>query len=828
MSNTYRGPLASPVVIERLDESVVVLAADPLRGSGGDDRFAPDAPNPTRQTGESDDLVAALGGNDYIDLAGGNDGAQGGGGNDSMNGGEGNDTLLGQAGNDTLDGGAGSDVMLGGAGDDVMLDAEASLTGPAVATSADTYVGGAGNDSITLGDTDKAYGGTGDDQFFSDRYYSSSGLKLVLVDGGAGNDSLMLSGPLAEGSVMLGGAGDDVMILNPDWTQDEPHPECVGTLFDGGDGNDLMRLRGSMAGAGSTLVGGGGDDTLTAAGQVLVQAGDGDDRIVTGLIGLRFAMETNDMDVVTGAGRDTLVPMPSYGDDPVRVLDFQAGLGGDLIDVAPMLQANKAYMYGPTGPYAGTQPFETGHLRLVADGGDTLLQYYAAVIPHPAQWATALRLVGVTPGEVTDDNFLPGAGPGDYNLVQNLTGTDGNDAFTGHSADDSLRGLAGDDLLDGGFDGRDTLVGDAGADQLFGFEGDDVLDGGTDSDLLWGGDGNDTLLGGDGDDGGSYTGSLHGMYVQTYDFDGGAGNDLVDGGAGNDTMQGGDGSDTVLGGDGDDTLFDNSARFVDFADLDPDELDGGAGDDRIVVSVSDHAIGGSGDDHISYYSRGDGVVIDAGDGDDLIDTYWGNALAGTALVTTGSGADIVRPGAGTSEALDTQFVVTDFDISLGADRIDLVNVNRALGLADDADPFATGRARLVEADGATHLELDVDKKHTVWGEVLTLNGIDADSLTSDNFVQDVQPIVGPAPAAGEGEALLAADVLDFSGGMIEFAALAAGTALSGAASASYPEAGAGASAVAVADSSALPLQAAWATGAMPAWQHDSLAMHAAF
>ncbi|WP_370302140.1 calcium-binding protein [Pseudooceanicola sp.] len=74
--------------------------------------------------------------NDYLTATGyhlTNDRLKGGAGNDTLNGGNGNDRLFGDRGSDTINGGDGDDFLFGGKGRD-----------------ADTFDGGAGDDTIVL------------------------------------------------------------------------------------------------------------------------------------------------------------------------------------------------------------------------------------------------------------------------------------------------------------------------------------------------------------------------------------------------------------------------------------------------------------------------------------------------------------------------------------------------------------------------------------------------------------------------------------------------------------------------------------------------------
>jgi Ca2+-binding RTX toxin-like protein len=72
-----------------------------LTGSPIGDAFYPEA-GPGRKTTVNDDVVSALGGDDYVD---------GGLGFDTLRGGQGVDTLIGNVGNDVLTGGAGNDAF---------------------------------------------------------------------------------------------------------------------------------------------------------------------------------------------------------------------------------------------------------------------------------------------------------------------------------------------------------------------------------------------------------------------------------------------------------------------------------------------------------------------------------------------------------------------------------------------------------------------------------------------------------------------------------------------------------------------------------------------
>ncbi len=194
-------------------------------------------------------------------------------------------------------------------------------------------------------------------------------------------------------------------------------------------------------------------------------------------------------------------------------------------------------------------------------------------VPDPADVALDLT------GSAADDNLqgnggddsLSGAAGGDF-----LAGRDGDDLLDGGDSDDHLYGGEGADRLLGGAGadvlhadaGHDDLTGGSGADSMFGHAGDDALDGGAGDDSLMGGSGFDSLQGG-------------------------TGNDRLDGGYGRDLLAGGGESDVVDGGEGSDTLW---GQWPDEADLDPDFLNGGGGDDLLMLGAGDHGHGGAGAD----------------------------------------------------------------------------------------------------------------------------------------------------------------------------------------------------------------------------------------
>ena len=153
------------------------------------------------------DTVHAGGGNDAVDgsasadtLYGeaGNDQLSGHEGNDKLYGGTGNDTLIGGAGNDTISGGSGRDAMYGGSGNDNLYADLADLE--------NTLDGGTGTDSLHLSnsgtvslnnvhDVESVGLASGNDTLnLTETALLQNNSTVVVVDGGAGTDTLNYSG----------------------------------------------------------------------------------------------------------------------------------------------------------------------------------------------------------------------------------------------------------------------------------------------------------------------------------------------------------------------------------------------------------------------------------------------------------------------------------------------------------------------------------------------------------------------------------------------------------------------------------------------------------
>lgn len=184
---------------------------------------------------------------------------------------------------------------------------------------------------------------------------------------------------------------------------------------------------------------------------------------------------------------------------------------------------------------------------------------------------TVKSSVSYTLGAYVNDLVLTGSS----NI--NGTGNELDNIITGNSGRNVLRGLAGNDQLNGSNDKR--------SDTLYGGVGNDSLKGGS-KDKLYGGAGNDRLVG-------SHVGFFDNPDDTIY-MDGGDGNDYLY--ASHDAeMYGGRGNDTITGGT---SVYIDSGDGDDLLDGDESTIYGGKGNDTITGSYS-RLYGGEGDDVLS-------------------------------------------------------------------------------------------------------------------------------------------------------------------------------------------------------------------------------------
>ncbi|HMW21939.1 MAG TPA: Ig-like domain-containing protein [Burkholderiaceae bacterium] len=426
----------------------------------GDDSITTGAGNDVIYGQDGNDSILAGEGDDFVDAGDGNDTVWGHAGIDSLYGGAGADLLSAGlpiagavlVGGGLIDGGSGDDVISSREEDFVRVPYEPTVI------KGTTLIGGDGNDQIEASGQDvRIYGDfvdpaqaitSGNDFIRSlggdinskssivagagnDTVESSNADRLT-VDGGDGDDLIT---SLWDGqSTLIGGAGADSLsatFSNGDFGDPFRSQGVEMARLEGGSGNDNLRVDSMVDTTGGqteiVLLGGDDDDSLTAQdseadndasrgmAHVTLDGGAGNDTLsVSG--GIQVSM-------TGGAGSDTFkvtheqfltqrLGMRSYSNldgsstaltaDPLQITDFQAGAGGDVLDVSAVL-ANAAI-----GFVSGSNPFSSGHLSAQQVGADTHIVFdpdgQGASASPPATLAV---LQGVSVGRLVGANFLP-------------------------------------------------------------------------------------------------------------------------------------------------------------------------------------------------------------------------------------------------------------------------------------------------------------------------------------------------------------------------------------------------------------------------------------
>jgi len=542
---------------------------------------------------------------------------------------------------------------------------------------ADTIDGLSGDDQLIGNEgADILYGVSGDDRLLggdgADRLYGGAGDDVILGD--AGGDTL---GGGAGDDTLSGGDDDDVM------AGDAGHDVLSGgggsDSLDGGAGDDIL-----AGGAGNDeLIGGEGLDTadyLDAQADVSV---DLSQTTVTATVGADHDTLSGIENVIGSAHGDTLT-----GDGGANVFDGNAGddtlaggSGGDTLDGG--------------------------------DGSDTA--------SYEGSWS------GVSV------NLSTGQGSGGHaqgdalSNIENVEGSDFDDALTGDAGVNTLSGGDGDDVLAGGA-GGDRLIGGLGSDtagyqdsdsavtidlqadtaagghatgddldgieNLIGSDHADTLTGDGNDNVLTGGAGGDTLTGGLGSDTVSYSGSDAGVTVDLLSdtaTGGHASGDDLDGienltGSGHDDTLTGDGGDNILaGGAGNDVL--TGGAGIDAADyqdsqgavtVDLSQTDGSGNVTASVGSDEQDVLNGIEDVIGSAY----GDLLTGDDGVNVLD-----GGSGSDTLTGGAGGDILSGGSGdygdyTITGDDTSATVTDTNAADGDDGADSLDGVEHLQFAD--------------------------------------------------------------------------------------------------------------------------------------------------
>jgi Ca2+-binding RTX toxin-like protein len=663
LANSFRTIIAAGVVAACL---VVAVRPSPAKAACNP---APSAGNDTITCDGANDTLNALAGDDVVSGADGNDNLNGGNGNDTLDGGPGTDTLTGGNGNDLLDGGAGNDTLTGSAGNDSLSggagnDPYRFTTNSALGTDSVTEAPGGGTDTLNFSGSNAGVsvdlGVTGNQVVNGNLTLNLTAAEVENLTGGNGADNLTGNGV---NNTLTGGNGNDV--LQGGAGNDTLTGSAGDDNLTGGAGNDTYRYNTNGAlGTDSVTEGpGGGTDTLNFSGSnsgVSVNLGVTGNQTVNGNLTLNLtAAEVENL--TAGNGADTLIGNGANntltggnGDDAL-----DGGGGNDTLSGGngnDLLQGGAGVDTLTAGAGNDTLVGGSGNDQLTGSGGNDLYLFDADTalgtdrvteasgggadtIDFSGTAAGVALNLGIVGNQTVNGNLVINLSA---SQVENASGGDGNDTFTGNTQANVLSGGAGDDSLAGG-SGNDTLNGGTGADSLDGGSGDDTLAGGDGADSLTTGPGADSLNGDAGDDTFTITG-IHApgdtiaggagsnLYVfqsatsgplslaagddDTLDFslfglpvsidlgdpaqqDVGGGllltlsglfrsvigslfGDLITGNSADNTFYGGDGNDYLYGGAGADLLYGEIGDDTFDGGLDIDLLDGGLGTDTVA------------------------------------------------------------------------------------------------------------------------------------------------------------------------------------------------------------------------------------------------------
>jgi len=742
--------LVTDIFFSAGDGNDTVIGGDLLNiitgGSGDDSLVGGDGGNDLFGSIGSDTLIGGAGaefsvGGDDADLIFGN------GGNDILEGEDGGDTIFGGQGNDNLTGDDGGPVTVdfsGGVftyatGSNVFFDNGARLVH--VADVATNLVSGL---QLTVADDgDLSVLNSGDLLSFS--FTDENGDTVSVTDAVIGQSAFAANadeGVLTAVGTAAGGRADggQIALLI---AMDAPFgsggvPAGGQFIADDADADADFGLPTTVEltalSASDTLDGGGGDDTLEGGadgddlsggeGNDLISGGSGDDTLDGGN-GSDTLNGGDGTDFITaGAGNDLIIG--SEGLDQVL-----GETGNDRIDYSGLGSAIVASLN--TGLVSGVSFFQNlfDIEEIVGTQFDDDLEGHIIFANVIAPGAGNDTVTGNGTNDTVD--YSTESGGVFVDLANNLAidgsgGTDQIFNFTnaiGGQGDDTFRGTAGNNSLDGGegldeldFAGETALVTvDLSAGTASGTSiGADTV---TNFEAVVGTAFNDTLTGG----------------AEDNDFFGGAGDDSVQGGAGADTISGGAGIDSIFGGDGDDIIS------------------GGIGNDILF--------GGSGFDTVDYSAAGSGinanfqsgVVADGDGGSDGVNSI--EAVIGSGFddqINTGDDTTTVFAGGGNDLITNSAFVFgvtvsggTGNDTmsgTLGADRfvfqtgdgVDQVNAFQASGGLQDildfsGDAAITGIGDLsINDDGLGNTIIGYGA-----GDSITLLGVNSGDLGADDF-----------------------------------------------------------------------------------------------
>jgi len=339
----------------------------------------------------------------------------------------GNDALFGLGGDDMLYGGAGDDVLDGGAGADILNGEEGTADVATYANASASVVVDLANASVRAG---RGAGDAAGDTFtgieiiqgsaYSDYFYAGGTATNLIYRGGAGSNNITVNNSVFKGdTVDFSSSGAAVKV-------------DLAVDIEGSAGATGGAAQGAQFTGIENLVGSSNDDTLKGDANTNVVWGGGGDDVLKGSLGniTTTSSTTNGVTTVT-----TVIDADTF--------DGGSNTSGNALS-------------GDTLSYED----------FVADNFITVDMSATA---NAQGFLTVSIARGTTQAPKTQTDL--------FTNIENIRGSQGNDAITGDKEANRLEGMAGDDSLSGG-KGKDTLMGGEGNDTLEGGEGADELDGG--------------------------------------------------------------------------------------------------------------------------------------------------------------------------------------------------------------------------------------------------------------------------------------------------------------------------------------------------------------
>lgn len=557
---------------------------------------------------------------------------------------------------DTLVGGLGNDTYYVGS-NDVVTEASSAGTDTIVSASTIDLTANTNIENATLTAAGTITGNT-----LANKLTGSSGIDTI--SGGTGNDTI--DGGVEASAIvdsLIGGAGDDTYIIRNT-------TDVIDETVAGSSGTDTVKATIT----GYTLAT--NVENLILVGNVANGTGNAGNNILTGNTAVNTLTGAAGNDTFNGnGGADALV----------------GGTGNDVYNITD----------------ATATVTETSN-----EGTDTIYSSVSYVFPNNVE---NIVLTGTTAINATTITST---------VATTISGNGGNNTLTGGSGNDNIMGNAGVDTLNGG-DGNDTLNGGTGNDTLTGGNGNDtyVVDSDVENlaitEASGGTSGTDTVQS-------SVTVSALASNVENITLTGSSAINAT-GNSGANTLTGNSAANTLTGSGGNDTFIGLGGN---------DSIVGGTGNDTIT--------GGTGKDTVTTGTGTDKLVFATGVTDTGV-----TGTAGHYLIT---GVDLygdLTLNAAVSDTIDLTVTVaavgtaissgTLTESSFVTDMNNLLSVGGGAGFNTAAVGGITAAVVTANAGGLSGhtflaVDLNADDTFTASDFVIEITGSTVTSLTTATFV----------------------------------------------------------------------------------------------